>query len=337
MTATGVNEAPSIQSLNTWGTYGTAEDTVLMNNRGRTKDNTVTSIPTKSISIDMRTGGGSTSTDSKYEEYESFGTSANAAVLKAKMRRSTSHTKSVDSKETVQRDDGISSLFNFLFCLGKDDGVKEQRDSAGTSKRGNKNTSDGRAKESPGGGRKSRRNLTDNSDALILEQALKDSKKNSSGRRNGELESLDIVMELQQQERTTAGRNSRSPKKSKSQAILGGDKSIMTDVFDFTRGSKKFSLPSLSPSTNLCMYGPMLGTFQNISSKENALHPEVVNTYMAHRCDPRSVEMILSRLKCNIPLYHDENSELSQANSGLSATSSDSEVAKVSSKIKHVW
>jgi hypothetical protein len=258
-------------------------------------------------------------------------------VLKAKMRRSTSHTKSVD-KETVQtRDDGISSLFNFLFCQGgKSDGNKEQRDSAGTSKRGNKNTSDGRVKESPGGGRKSRRNRIDNSDALILEQALKDSKKKGSGRRNGELESLDIVMELQQQERTTAGRNSRSPKKSKSQAILG-DKSVMTDVFDFTGGSKKFSLPSLSPSTNLCMYGPMLGTFQNISSKENALHPEVVNTYMAHRCDPRSVEMILSRLKCNIPLYHDENSELSQANSGLSAASSDSEVAKVSSKIKHVW
>mmetsp|Transcript_24846 Transcript_24846/g.36814 ORF Transcript_24846/g.36814 Transcript_24846/m.36814 type:complete len:574 (+) Transcript_24846:111-1832(+) len=336
MTATGTsNDAPSIQSGNTWGTYGTAEDTVLMNNRGSTKDNTVSSKPTKSTSIDAPTD--------KYDEYGSFGTSANTAMLKARMRRSTSHTKSVDKdEETVQEKDGISSLFNFIFCLGKGDGVTEERDSADNSKRGNKNVSEGRARESPGGGRKSRRNLNDNADALILEQALKDSKKQESIRGKAvrvspsdKLESLDIVMELQQQERTTVGRNSRSPKKSKSQAVLG-DKSVMTDVFDFGGGSKKFTFPSPLPSTNLCMHGPMLGTFQNISSKDNALHPEVVNTYTTHRCDPRSVDMILSRIKCSIPLYHDENSAVSRANSGLSAASSDNDVAKVSNKIKHV-
>jgi len=229
MTATGTsNDAPSIQSGNTWGTYGTAEDTVIMNNtRGPTKDNTVSSIPTKSTSIDTHTGGGSASTD-KYDEYGSYGTSANVAMLKARMRRSTSHTKSVDKdEETVQEKDGISSLFNFIFCLGKGDGVTEERDSADNSKRGNKNVSEGRARESPGGGRKSRRNLNDNADALILEQALKDSKKQESIRGKAvrvspsdKLESLDIVMELQQQERTTVGRNSRSRKKSKFQKDL---------------------------------------------------------------------------------------------------------------------
>ena len=236
MTATGTsNDAPSIQSGNTWGTYGTAEDTVIMNNtRGPTKDNTVSSIPTKSTSIDTHTGGGSASTD-KYDEYGSYGTSANVAMLKARMRRSTSHTKSVDKdEETVQEKDGISSLFNFIFCLGKGDGVTEERDSADNSKRGNKNVSEGRARrESPaaGGTRKSsRRNLkNENADALILEQALKlkDFKKQESIRGKAvrvspsdKLESLDIVMELQQQERTTVGRNSRSRKKSKFQKDL---------------------------------------------------------------------------------------------------------------------
>lgn len=324
MSSPGINTAPSLQTGGTWGTCATADYTVIATNKGSARN--------KSISIVDNHGtiGSKSKSNGSYDSH----TSDNSTVLKAQMKRATSQTTEV---KKTDKDHNLASLFNSMFCRGNEsNGILEEREYAYNSKRVSTSCPNGiPTRESSV--RKARKNAI-GSDALILEQALKTSQKDLSPRRKAKhnrlvspsdkLESLDIVMELQQQERT-APTKPRSPKKIRSPA--NGDESVMTDVFDFVDG----------PSTgDRCIQGLELGTFQNISSQDSALHPEVVNTYMAYRCDQKSIAMILSRLKCSIPLYHHGSNVLGRTTSEISATSghsADTETVKISSKIKHVW
>jgi hypothetical protein len=334
MSSPGIDTVPSLQTGSTWGTFGTAEVTVIANNKGSTKNTDVKrSQPNNSINSKSKSNG-------SYESYSSY----NSASLKAQLNRATMQAKEAKKQDT---DGKLPSLFNFMFCQGNENEILDERESTANSDRVNKSPRNGSPARNNSGG-KAKKNTND-SDALILQQALKNSKKVGTPRRKArsqrfvapsdKLGSLDIVMELQQQERFTTrgtGRTAKSPKMIKSLPSTDGDQSVMTDVFDFG-GRKKTSLPS---NGGLCIQGSELGTFKNISSKENATHSEVVNTYISYRCDKRSIDMILSRLNCSIPLYHHRNDVLVRTASELSAASghsTDAETAKISRKIKHVW
>jgi len=122
------------------------------------------------------------------------------------------------------------------------------------------------------------------------------------------------------------------------------------DMFRFQHGRNKNIQPAgagagagaNSSSTNTskknCIHGPPLGSFQNIANENNAIHSETVNTYTKYRADPRSTDMVLKRVKCSVPLYH--QSEVNQQIEMIKTLSSDSDadglLDSIPADIKHV-
>ncbi len=146
----------------------------------------------------------------------------------------------------------------------------------------------------------------DSDDAKLLSTIMKESNekhRKSKGRSSGipaiGAEGLDIVMELQLQEATAP--SSPPPRRQNSSKYISG-----------------------AP----------IGSFQNISTKENAAHDEVVDTYMDYRMDKKTIEKVLHRVPCNLPLYHHgSNNDMRRQDSELSTVST----GGISSKIKNVW
>jgi hypothetical protein len=196
---------------------------------------------------------------------------------------------------------------------------------------------------------------THSNDAKILEKIMKESnekqqdfKCRSTGVSPLGAAGIDIVMELQQQEATVPGSGSKGKKKkskgSKKSQIKGNvpvpkeDDLVVARIEDMFRFNKEKINESTSPSrrrnSSNNISGAPNGTFKNISTKESALHEEAVNTYMNYRVDNRTIDRVLNRLACNLPLYHHgANRSMRREDSELSTIST----AGISSKIKNVW
>jgi len=254
-------------------------------------------------------------------------------------------------QKTVTGKDGLSSLFNFIFCVDNDSSVLEERQSPSSAQLSRRVL--GSSSRDVGQGRSSsptkKTKGATTEDALLLEQALKASKKQTAQRtrnsRNAmspinKLESLDIVMELQLQEvstpKTKKGKKIKAPSK---RNVMNDDNDSTDAAMDTSSIASDFSVFDFVKKVNW-INGPALGTFQNISTKENTMHEEVINTYMNYRADKRSIDMIISRIACSIPLYHQSKgmqSLDSEASLAAMSQNTEAEAAKVSSKIKHVW
>ena len=107
------------------------------------------------------------------------------------------------------------------------------------------------------------------------------------------------------------------------------------DMFRFNKDKiNESTSPSRRRNSSNNISGAPNGTFKNISTKESALHEEAVNTYMNYRVDNRTIDRVLNRLACNLPLYHHgANRSMRREDSELSTIST----AGISSKIKNVW
>jgi hypothetical protein len=321
-------------------------------------------------------------------------TSSSPAVTKSKMNRSISHGSQASNAgnktnqtEMSNNDGSISSLFNYIFCLDGNQGavIEENSGKIMNSKMSRSNNTRSPSK------RPTLNKHTDKSDAHLLEMALQESKNQGTPRRrhkkhdsslyvapSDKLGSLDIVMELQQQEKISAIRSnnnnnnntsggkspSRSPRKIRETRVSKNDnqttlaamdeQSVVTDIFDFddlgggSSGTDVGVNPSSKASSTkgLWIQGSAIGTFQNIATEANAIHPEVANTYLGYRCDKKSVALVINRVSCSVPLYHHKLSterESNEMNTSISSSHSGStdneETTKipVPTKIKNAW
>mmetsp|Transcript_2271 Transcript_2271/g.4202 ORF Transcript_2271/g.4202 Transcript_2271/m.4202 type:complete len:640 (-) Transcript_2271:68-1987(-) len=388
------SRVPSLKSGLTWGT---ADDTVLMNNKARTS-----AVYKSENGGNMKAGTSSIDRGEKVQEVvpQQQGKHVASAVKKSKMNRSISHGShssntagNVTNQMETDNDGSVSSLFNFIFCLGDEGAVFEEDTSSGgimpskayPDSKSNKRAINKNAKTNHHLIATNNTNTSSKeSDAYILEMALQESRNQGSLRRkhkqqdpryvasSDKLGSLDIVMELQQQENQStrnnntnttrsksnnmSGNSPRSPRKTKGSPVLNenenhttpaamDEQSVITDIFDFGSFDTGILASTNDSSTKgLWIQGPAIGTFQNISTEANAFHPEVANTYVSFRCDKKSVALVISRLTCSVPLYHHkfgmerDGNEINVSISSSHSGTADNEGTKldVSSKIINV-
>ncbi len=410
----------SVASEHTWGTFNTAEDTVVANNvrtpkkepgkktpqqlsGGSASHSTVRAFsPTESYSVSSSKDSSSlfdlgsidSSTYSQYASGSSISKKMKEAVASVGGGGMSNNSDNVDCNEAS----GITSWMNYFTCGDSSEMFSEEREGRTGDGRYN-NMVDGGRQESP----KNRQNhgspISTPEDALLLQKALRDSTSTPRSRKprnTANIGSLDIVMELQQQEHTTpkAGLKTRlrnlsvgrrrtidgdvssrpksiskssrelsqgtastksskrkglkkTSESSKADLLLADDrtdigairivqsKSSDHSVFDFEKEENKSKKPPMKSKRVNWINGPALGTYLNVSTASNAVHPELAHTYSTFRADKPSIDMVLSRVKCSVPLYHQTDTN-KHAQLLMSMSSESEESAKLPIDVKHV-
>lgn len=379
------SRVPSLKSGLTWGT---ADETVLMNNKAR--------VLSRPVGFDSALYRDDQQDNSKVGQNYRGGGNMHLSQGTHGCELSASKIKNIDDNDTSKHNTSAaaieiahasqrntSSLFNYIFCLGGNDDMVVFEESEETPTKFSVDTRNAQRvmnknshKENLLWTETTNKNMSKESDAYILERALQESRNQGTPRRkhknqdflyvapSDKLGSLDIVMELQQQEKESgrndnsniAGKSPRSPRKSRVTRATNDnhttiaamdEQSVMTDIFDFGDDTFGGAHPSSKPSSKgLWIQGPANGTFLNISTEANAIHPEVANTYVSYRCDKKSVALVISRLTCSVPLYHHkismerEGNPMNTSISSSHSSSTDNDEGtkiQISSKIKNVW
>lgn len=287
--------------------------------------------------------------------------------------------------EMSNNDGSIYSLFNYIFCLdGNQGAVIEENSGKITSSKMSRSNNTRSPSKRPTMNKHADKSDAHLLEMALQESKNKGTPRRRHKKYDSslyvapsdKLGSLDIVMELQQQEKQSAIRSNnnnnnnasggksptRSPRKIRETRVSKNDnhttlaamdeQSVVTDIFDFDdlRGGSGTDV-GVNPSSKaastkgLWIQGSAIGTFQNIATEANAIHPEVANTYLGYRCDKKSVSLVINRVSCSVPLYHHkscmerESNEMNTSISSSHSGSTDNEETKipVPTKIKNVW